>query len=477
MATHMRVRAILDSLTKEERATLKKLIPKEAHKAPADLEASTKYPSIFISVLPDGEGYSLLGHIAEHMLRVPHSAINLDTLIFVTREYYPELSDSDVSRITKSKTVEPFLENLKSTRKQLKGLLGKDSVFEPEIQTGSVQGHPDILSGNSVFEIKLAGQPAKDWLSYVFQVFAYGAILDYATTLHLVFPLHKHVWTIDISKWTSRAKYLEVLQTVSTRMLTVYGPAKIRETEMCCKYCIGSHVEKRGSITTSLAELDPTRPWQIFLSNPTSTKISVKEDDLELTAKWIESNKARVFIHAPYLINLSSTEEYNITCLRDCLEVGVSAGFKGVVVHVGKYVKLDEAEAIENMRKTLHAVLEYASPSCPILLETPAGQGTETLLTYKDFMSFVQSFNDERLRICIDVCHIFSCGWDPYAYISNCLKEYPDLLHLVHFNDSLTECGSKLDRHAPIGTGHIGFDIMTKIADLLSVHSIPALTE
>lgn len=473
----MRVRAILDILTKEERAKLKKLVPKEAHKAPIDLEASTKYPSILISVLPDGEGYSLLGHIAEHMLRIPYSAINLDTLIFVTREYYPDLNELDESRIRKSKTIEPFLESLKSTSKQLKGFLSKDCVFEPEIENGSVQGHPDILSGNSIFEIKLAGQPVKDWISYVFQVFAYGAILSLSTTLNLVFPLHRHISTYDISEWKERAEYLLVLQSAVTRYETITGPALITSKQFCCKYCIGSHVEKKSTLLASLVDLDPTKPWQIFLGNPQSTKISVKDDDIELTSKWITSNSAKVFIHTPYVINLSSTEEYNIKCLQDCLDVGVACGFRGVVVHVGKAVKLSQEEAIENMRKSVLAVLDHASPTCPILLETPAGQGTETLTLYNDFIEFVQSFDDTRLRICIDLCHIFSCGWDTYASVNDCLKVDSSLLQLIHFNDSAVPAGSKLDRHATISTGHIGMETLTKIAELATSYYIPCLTE
>jgi endonuclease IV len=35
---------------------------------------------------------------------------------------------------------------------------------------------------------------------------------------------------------------------------------------------------------------------------------------------------------------------------------------------------------------------------------------------------------------------------------------------LVHFNDSATPCGSRLDRHAFVGTGYIGLAAMTEIA-------------
>jgi deoxyribonuclease-4 len=496
-----RVRSILSSMTTQDRTKLKKLIPKDAHKVPEDLSASTKYPSIMISVLPEGEGYGLLGHIAEHMLRMPAAACNIDSLLFVTREYYSDLSEADETRIRRSKTIPPFLEALKDTRRQLKVLFGdSEAEFEPEIQVGSVQGHPDIVcfgsSGSGataptatggagskaatktqVFEVKLAGQPTKDWLSYVFQVFSYAALIPATSIIHLVFPLHKHIWSYDVSAWAGRTAYLALLQGTATNMLTVAGPALVQSEALQEKYLIGSHVEKRGSLAKTLVELDPRKPWQVFLGNPISTRISVKDADLALAQKWIASHNARIYIHAPYLINLSSTEEYNITCLQDCLNAGITAGCKGVVVHVGKAGKMAVEDAIENMRNLLTEAIETATADCPILLETPAGQGSETLTTYEDFIGFVQSFNDTRLRICIDICHIFSCGWDPNAYLSRCLKEAPELLHLIHFNDSATECGSCLDRHAAIGTGHIGFEKLAAIAAVAAEAGIPCLME
>lgn len=492
MTDVVRIRSLLSSMTTQERTKLKKLLPKTAHKAPDALEASTKYPSIMISVLPDGEGYGLLGHIAEHMLRMPAAACNIESLLFVTREYWPDLDETGEAKIRKSKTIPPFLEAVKDTRKQLKALFGDaDPIFEPEIEVAHVQGHPDIVcyggaaagagagasSKTQVFEIKLAGQPTKDWLSYVFQVFGYAALLPDTKQVHLVFPLHKFIWTHDVSDWTGRADYLGLLETVATRLITVSRPALIQAAALQDKYKIGSHVQKRSTLATTLVDLDPTKPWQIFLGNPSSTRISVKDADLTLAAKWVDSHKASIYVHSPYLINLSSTDDYVVQCLKDCLDASVIAGFKGVVVHVGKSVKLEPSVAIENMRTNLLAALPSATPSCPILLETPAGQGTETLTTYEEFIGFVQSINDVRLRICIDTCHCFASGCCPHVYVEKCLKECPELLHLIHFNDSETECGSCLDRHAAIGTGHIGMETLTAIAELASVAEIPCLVE
>ena len=150
---------------------------------------------------------------------------------------------------------------------------------------------------------------------------------------------------------------------------------------------------------------------------------------------------------------------------------------KGVVVHVGKSVGMELGVAHEYMRANLVKALESATDQCPILLETPAGQGSETLTTADDFIAFVQSFASPNLRICVDTCHVFASGHDPLEYIQKIWDTDPALLKLVHFNDSATPCGSCLDRHAFIGTGKIGFAGMKAIADYCMEKGVPMLVE
>jgi deoxyribonuclease-4 len=110
-------------------------------------------------------------------------------------------------------------------------------------------------------------------------------------------------------------------------------------------------------------------------------------------------------------------------------------------------------------------------------LETPAGQGTEMLTVYDDFVRFVQSFASPRLRICVDTCHVFATGQNPLDYIQKIHDTDASLLQLVHFNDSAEACGSCLDRHAFVGTGKIGITTMTTIAEYCSERHIPMVVE
>ena len=132
-------------------------------------------------------------------------------------------------------------------------------------------------------------------------------------------------------------------------------------------------------------------------------------------------------------------------------------------------------QALENMRLTILDALEFATPECPLLLETPAGQGTETLKDRTEFLDFVVSFGDPRLALCVDTCHVFTCGHDPLDYVIQ--AHHTGLLRLVHFNDSETACGACVDRHAYIGTGHIGPDKMKEIAEFCASVKVDMVVE
>ena len=105
--------------------------------------------------------------------------------------------------------------------------------------------------------------------------------------------------------------------------------------------------------------------------------------------------------------------------------------------------------------------------ACPLLIETPSSQGTELLTTIDEFQEFYQRFNQEdqqRIRICIDTCHVFASGYDPLEYLSKWINTMGrETVGLIHFNDSKDVKGSKKDRHAPIGNGKIGKNILYQV--------------
>lgn len=248
--------------------------------------------------------------------------------------------------------------------------------------------------------------------------------------------------------------------------------------DLCGKHGIGCHIKKYPTLLKTVREIKDTKPYQIFLGNPTGSKVVLQDADVEATRKDVIDRGLSVFVHTPYILNLCNPwtdDGWERTLLRRNLEGAAKAGFRGVVIHVGKSVKRPVREAIETMRANLAWALTYATTACPLLLETPAGQGTETLRTCEDFLTFVDSFQDGRLRVCVDTCHVFASGCEPVSYLQKTAEK--GLLTLVHYNDSQAACGSCVDRHAFVGTGHIGLATMTEIAEFCASKRIPMVIE
>ena len=242
-------------------------------------------------------------------------------------------------------------------------------------------------------------------------------------------------------------------------------------------YNIGHHTKKAPSLLQTVQSLVPGTPYQIFMGGNQNSRLTVKDDDLFAAAEYIAQNNIVLYIHSPYLINLSGTaaDEWHYRYMERLLQYGEQLGAKGVVVHTGKHTSDKYATGVEKMRNAINIILPSASPGCPLLLETPAGQGTETLQGQEEFLDFVASFKSPRLQVCVDTCHVFANGHDPLVYVTAAFDR--NLLRLVHFNDSQDCCGSCKDRHAFVGQGKIGLEKMMEIAEFCNINQIDMLIE
>lgn len=248
----------------------------------------------------------------------------------------------------------------------------------------------------------------------------------------------------------------------------------------------GLHIRKNGSYYNSLIKFyrnsNVKLPCQLFTGSNKSWKSVVPADgDIEKTNKFVTGKD--VFVHSKYLVNLARPFCEFVKgreSLEFDLKYGGMLGFKGVVVHVGKRLKMDNNIAQENMFRNILCVLLNATKECPLVLETPAGQGTEMLTDIIEFIGFYNKFDSihkEKLKICIDTCHVWSLGYEPLEYIKTVQEKLPGSLVLVHFNDSKGPKGCRKDRHELPGLGEIGKNRMLEISQHCLKTGIPMVTE
>jgi deoxyribonuclease-4 len=461
-----RVRPLLNSLNSVERAELKKLLPPKLT-VPVEPEG-TRYPAALLAQLAAAqptEQYSLAGCITEELLHHVPADITMDLLASVATTICPALNATHISKIAVSKTTEPYLFHIRETRKKMRFAARGPFRYEEEVGAHAVRGHPDARTDTQVFEIKMTGQLKENWIDFLFQVFAYAALVPEVTDLYLVLPLQEILWHYDVTKWAKREAYRVFLEEKAAKKDLTSGPG-LEALLLIATHGIGSHMPKLRTLVDTVASLPSGRPSQIFLGSPQSGKWTIKDEDLAAASAAL---KTPLFVHSQYIINLCSAT-WNDVLIKN-LQTATALGARGVVVHVGKSLKVPEAEALEAMRANIALCLPYATEACPLLLETPAGQGTELLCEPTAFIEFVASFNDPRFRICVDTCHVFVAGHDPLTT----LEKAKSLTTLVHFNDSATPCGSCLDRHAFVGQGHIGLPAMRAIAE--AANTIPKVIE
>jgi endonuclease IV len=198
----------------------------------------------------------------------------------------------------------------------------------------------------------------------------------------------------------------------------------------------------------------------------------------------IAYKKLRCYCHSNLALNISNVTNgsYNTAkYIGDLLSYCSAHGFLGVVFHCGKSVKKTREEAIQIMRDNIiNGIRSKIGLSAKFLLETPAGQGTELFHDAGEFFTFVRELLAipdiaSNIGVCVDTCHVFASSYDPYNYLKEACNQVP--VNLVHFNDSKNDWNSRVDRHAPAGTGMIPYPLLEKTAAFAKNHNIDMVIE
>ena len=255
---------------------------------------------------------------------------------------------------------------------------------------------------------------------------------------------------------------------------------------------IGSHVSFKkedqlvGSVKEALSYGSNT--FMLYTGAPQNTSRCPINIDLTNEAhKLMEENHIdgkNVIVHAPYIINLASTNEkfdFAVNFLKQEIDRVESLGFDKMVLHPGSHVSLGVEEGIKNIIDGLNLVLKKET-SVKILLETMAGKGTECGRNFEEIKQIIDGIEKkENIGVCLDTCHIHDTGYDITDF-EKVLAEFDkviglDYLYCIHINDSKNEKGSHKDRHENIGLGHIGFDNILHIIYHEKLEGIPKILE
>lgn len=228
---------------------------------------------------------------------------------------------------------------------------------------------------------------------------------------------------------------------------------------------------------------------QIFTGDPCKFVYNPKPIINSHLKNW----KGGIVVHGNFLINLCrpSTDKIaknSIYLLKKDLEIAEKINAIGVIIHMGKdTAKLGYQNAFDTYINNLNTILKESKKGI-IILETGAGVGTEVGTRLNELGKIRDKVIDnDRIKFCIDTCHIFSAGYDLSndivvdsleGYIENTLGW--DNIIVLHCNDSKNCLCSKKDYHADITNGIISnknIGSFMKFINMFKKRNIPIILE
>lgn len=257
---------------------------------------------------------------------------------------------------------------------------------------------------------------------------------------------------------------------------------------------LGSHVGMSGKEmflgSVKEAEGYGANALMVYTGAPQNTRRKELKD-LNLDAGLAYAKKAgiqKIVIHAPYIINLGNTEkpemfEFGVEFLARELKRTAAFQSNVLVLHPGSCLNAGVEAGVMQIAKGLNLALKDDDSNVYIALETMAGKGSEIGRNFEELkMIYDRVEKKDRLRVCLDTCHINDAGYDLVNDYECVLAEFDKILGLdqiavIHVNDSLNPLGAHKDRHANIGQGTIGYDTLHRIVHDERFAAIPKILE
>ena len=227
---------------------------------------------------------------------------------------------------------------------------------------------------------------------------------------------------------------------------------------------IGGHFHSDNPLQDAVA--GGARVAQFFLGDPQGWKGPViPGGDPGALRDAYAAADVDIYIHAPYVINVASTNNRiripSRKLLDQQLKAAASIGAKGLIVHGGHVTAdVDPDTGVANWVKAI----EQIERPLPLLIENTAGgngamaRSLEAIARLWEGISAAaggaSDAGNREVGFCLDTCHANSAGIELADAVDR-VKAITGRIDLVHCNNSRDEFGSGADRHANFDSGTI----------------------
>ncbi len=225
------------------------------------------------------------------------------------------------------------------------------------------------------------------------------------------------------------------------------------------KAIVGAHVSPRRPLQA--AEAVGADCAQIFLSDPQGWEKPPSRRD----AAELRDSAVPLYVHAPYLINVCSPRN-NVRygsrkILQQTCDAAAEVGAAAVIVHAG-HAEDDLAEGVGRWRRTL----EMLSSEVPLLIENTAGGENAVARRFDALARLWDGIGGSdpgfEVGFCFDTCHAHAAGEELSDAVER-VRAIVGRIDLLHANDSRDPPGTGADRHANLGKGQIGAEVLREM--------------
>jgi deoxyribonuclease-4 len=225
------------------------------------------------------------------------------------------------------------------------------------------------------------------------------------------------------------------------------------------KQLVGAHVAPGDPL--SEADALGADCVQVFLSDPQGWRKPADRDD----ADELRASDVPLYVHAPYLINVCSPKN-NVRygsrkILQQTCDAADDVAAAAVIVHPGH-----AEDGIDAGFGRWGRTLEMLESQVPLYIENTAG-GDNAVARRFDALARLWEVvsgadTDFDIGFCFDTCHAHAAGEELSDAVERVLA-IAGAIDLLHANDSRDPPGTGADRHANLGRGTMGADVLRQM--------------
>ena len=258
---------------------------------------------------------------------------------------------------------------------------------------------------------------------------------------------------------------------------------------------IGAHVSASGGVENAIKNAKDigATAFALFTKNqrqwlaPTLTAEQIALFRTMMSEAGYEAGQ--VLPHDSYLINLGHPEQEGLQKSRESFFEEMRRcellGLDRLNFHPGSHLKkISEEESLDRIAESINMALERTSGVMAVI-ENTAGQGSNLGFKFEHLAYIIDRVEDKsRVGVCLDTCHSFAAGYDlrTKEALDATFAEFERIVGFkylkgMHLNDAMKPLGSRVDRHAPLGDGEIGWECFRYIMSDERFDNIPLILE